>query len=55
MSVVRLVASDEQRRPQARGGDVDRGVDLSYNGGGLTEGRDFCMSGIGVMPQCQIK
>ena len=32
MSVVRLVVSDEQRRSQARGGDVDRGVDLSYNG-----------------------
>ena len=35
MSVVRLVASDEQRRSLSeRGGDVDRGLDLSYNGGG---------------------
>jgi hypothetical protein len=31
MSAVRLVASDEQRR-SPRGGDVDRGVDLSRNG-----------------------
>jgi hypothetical protein len=35
MSLVRLVASDEQRRPQAGGGDVDCGADLSYNGGGF--------------------
>jgi hypothetical protein len=40
-SVVRLVASDGQRRSQARVGDVDRDIDLSYNGGGFGKGARF--------------
>jgi hypothetical protein len=41
MSVVRLVASDEQRG-SPREDDVDRDVDLSYNGSGfvLSEVKD---------------
>ena len=33
MSVVRLSRLTSKEAPQARGDDVDRGADLSYNGG----------------------
>ena len=39
--MVRLAASDEQRRPQAREGDVDRDADLSYNGDSSGKGPKF--------------
>ena len=38
MSVVRLLRPTSKDAPQAKGGDVDRGIDLSYNRGGLGKG-----------------